>query len=77
MILGITYTSWIGYLASGIIILSFMMKSIQNLRTINSIGAFVFIVYGVLLDMAWPIIITNTFILGLNIYYLKFKNSSD
>lgn len=75
MILGITYTEWIGYLASLVLIISFMMKNIRTLRIINSLGAILFILYGIMLQISWPIIITNTFILGVNCYHLvKRKN---
>lgn len=77
MILGISFTEWVGYLASAILIISFMMKNMNKLRTINSLGALIFIAYGILLEMAWPIIITNAFILGLNIYYLRFKKTNE
>ncbi len=73
MILGTSYTEWIGYLASVILIISFMMKNVRKLRIVNSFGALFFIIYGVLLAISWPIIITNVFILGLNIYYLFVK----
>ena len=73
MFFNISYTEWIGYIASLIIIISFMMKRVNKLRSINSIGAFIFIIYGVMLEMAWPIILTNAFILGLNLYHLLIK----
>lgn len=66
----ISLTEWVGYLASLVLIISFLMKSINTLRIINSIGAILFVVYGIMLAISWPIIITNTFILGVNIYYL-------
>lgn len=66
----ISLTEWIGYLASVILIVSFLMKNIITLRIINSIGAILFILYGFMLNTSWPIIITNVFILGVNIYYL-------
>lgn len=61
---------WIGYFASIVLIISFLMKNINTLRIINSIGACLFIIYGIMLVTAWPIIITNAFILGVNMYYL-------
>jgi hypothetical protein len=73
MVLGIAITEWVGYLASFALIISFMMKKINTLRVINSLGALLFIVYGVMLDISWPIIITNGFILLANIFYLAKK----
>ena len=72
----ISLTEWIGYLASLVLMVSFLMKNINSLRIINSFGAILFVVYGILLAISWPIIITNTFILGVNNYYLSkhFRN---
>jgi uncharacterized protein with PQ loop repeat len=67
----ISMTDWVGYLASVVLMISFLMKNINTLRIINSVGAFLFVVYGIMLVTSWPIIITNTFILGVNLYYLK------
>ena len=75
MSLGIEYTEWVGYLASIILIISFMMKNVSTLRVINSAGAILFILYGYMLQISWPIIITNVFILGANIYYLSLKRN--
>lgn len=75
MLLEIEYTEWIGYLASIILIISFMMKNVSKLRIINSAGAILFIIYGYMLQISWPIIITNVFILGANIYYLSLKRN--
>ncbi len=72
----ISLTEWIGYTASVVLMISFLMKNIIKLRIINSIGALLFVVYGIMLAISWPIIITNTFILGVNTYYLSkhFRN---
>jgi uncharacterized protein with PQ loop repeat len=67
---GIPFTEWVGYLASLVLMISFLMKNIITLRIINSIGALLFVIYGFLLVTSWPIIISNTFILGVNSYYL-------
>lgn len=72
--LGITITEWIGYIASIVLIISFMMKNVNTLRIVNSVGALLFVVYGIMLTISWPIIITNSFILVLNIYYLTKKD---
>ncbi len=71
-----TFTEWIGYMASFIVMISFLYKNIRTLRLINSTGAIVFIIYGILLNSI-PIIITNLFILGANIYYLFIKKQRD
>lgn len=77
MILGISYVEWIGYIAMIFVASSFLMKKINTLRTVNSIGAAFFVLYGIMLGMSWPIIITNAFILSLNTYYLLFKKPAE
>jgi hypothetical protein len=62
-------------LASVALIISFMMKNVNSLRIINSFGAVLFIAYGIMLQISWPIIITNVFILLVNIYYLTIKKN--
>ena len=76
MLFGISITEWVGYLASIALIISFMMKNVNSLRIINSIGAVLFIAYGIMLQISWPIIITNVFILLVNIYYLTIKKTN-
>ncbi len=69
--LGILWIEWIGYLAMATVLLSFLMKSVSKLRQINAIGCLLFVLYGFLLQPAsLPIIITNTAIFCINIYYL-------
>ena len=74
----ISSTELVGYLASLVLMVSFLMKNINTLRIINSAGCLLFVVYGVMLATSWPIIISNTFILGVNIYYLTkhFRSNS-
>lgn len=69
-------TDLIGYAASAVLMVSFLMKNINTLRLINSIGAILFIVYGFMLATSWPVIITNAFILSVNIFYLVKNHSS-
>ena len=66
----ISLTEGIGYLASLVLMVSFLMKNINTLRIINSTGCLLFVVYGFLLATSWPIIISNAFILGVNAFYL-------
>jgi hypothetical protein len=69
-------TDLIGYAASAVLMVSFLMKNINTLRLINSIGAILFIIYGFMLATSWPVIITNAFILSVNIFYLVKNHSS-
>jgi uncharacterized protein with PQ loop repeat len=69
-------TEMVGYLASIIVLISFLMKNMKALRIINSIGCVLFVAYGILLGFSLPIIITNVSIVGINIYYLMKANKS-
>lgn len=66
-------TELVGYLAMLLLLLSFLMKDIKHLRMLNSIACAFFVVYGFMLATSWPIIISNTAIMGINIYYLFLK----
>ncbi len=72
MIFGITTTEWVGYLASLGVLISFLMKDIKVLRLVNSVGCALFVLYGILLGSI-PVILTNTAILFINLYYLFIK----
>ncbi|MBS7787085.1 hypothetical protein KIH23_07225 [Flavobacterium sp. CYK-55] len=64
-----TLLAWIGYLASGVIVLSMMMSSIIKFRWINLIGALLFSVYGFLIG-ALPVGVLNGIIVLVDAYYL-------
>ena len=70
------FTDIIGYIASAVVLVSFVMKDIKTLRIINCIGCAFFVAYGVLLDYSLPIIITNLAIVGINIFYLLKSNKN-
>jgi hypothetical protein len=61
--------NWIGYIASAIVLISLLMKSVIRLRWINLVGALVFTIYGFLIN-ALPVGIMNSGIVMINIYYL-------
>ena len=63
-------TEIIGYSASVLLIASFMLKDITQLRIVNTFGCAFFVAYGFLLDYNWPILIPNIFIIGVNVYHL-------
>ena len=71
--LGINATDFIGYLASFLVLFSFLMKKMRYLRIINTLGCTLFVAYGFLLYFSWPIIVTNLAIIIINIYYLSKK----
>jgi uncharacterized protein with PQ loop repeat len=63
------FSEYVGYLASLLVLISFLMKNMTYLRLVNTLGCMVFIAYGVLLTSI-PIIITNAAIVIINSYYL-------
>jgi uncharacterized protein with PQ loop repeat len=68
------WIEWIGYLAAAFVVISFLVsKNIRLLRFINMLGAALFIVYGIFLNINLPVIIPNTVIVGIQIYYLFIK----
>jgi len=68
---------WVGYAASIGVLVSFLMKNLNTLRKINSIGCALFIAYGFMLPIrvGMPIIITNAVILLINGYSLFKKEA--
>ncbi len=65
-------TEYIGYSASVVLLISFMMRNMRTLRWINLVGCGLFIVYGLLIAK-FPIVLTNAAIVVVNVYYLFFK----
>ena len=63
-------TEVIGYIASLVVLLSFLMKDVKRLRMVNIVGCSFFIAYGVLLGFSIPIIVTNVAIVLINGFYL-------
>ena len=68
--LEISTTDWVGYIAMALVALSFVFKEMKTIRIVNMIGAVVFIVYGYMLDVAIPIIATNSLIIIIQAYHL-------
>jgi len=64
------FIEWIGYVASFIILVSLLMRSLKRLRIINLIGALIFAVYGYLIS-APPVMVMNLGIVFVNVYYLR------
>lgn len=60
----------VGYLASALVVTSLAMTSVVRLRMISLAGSVTFAVYGVLIGSV-PIIVTNTAIAALNIWFLS------
>ncbi len=68
------YIEWIGYIASFFVATSFTFKNIKHLRIVNIFGCIFFIAYGFFIDSI-PVIITNLFIMVMNLYYLIKRNN--
>ncbi|MCP5097889.1 MAG: YgjV family protein [Chloroflexi bacterium] len=58
-----------GYIASVLVAISLMMRSILRLRIISLIGSICFTIYGYLIG-AFPITAVNLIIVFINLYYL-------
>ena len=75
----------VGLFSAGLVVLSFLVgQKVRRIRFINMLGAIGFLIYGILLDVNFPIIIPNAFIICIQFYYLFIKkdkslasNSSD
>jgi hypothetical protein len=59
----------IGYLGSALVAVSLTMRSVFRLRIINLVGALIFVTYGFLIHAA-PVILLNSLIVGVNVFYL-------
>ena len=73
--LSLSLTDWVGYIAMATLLTSFMMKDMRRLRIVNSFGCGSFVIYGFMLAISWPIIISNLAIIGINFYYLFLKKN--
>ncbi len=63
-------TELVGYIASALVLISFLFKDIFKLRVVNTMGCVVFIIYGAMLHTSWPVILTNASIIIINSYYM-------
>ena len=59
----------VGYFATGLVLISFLMTSVVKLRLINLIGSAIFTVYAVLIK-SYPTAIMNLGICAINVYFL-------
>jgi hypothetical protein len=66
----INYLEFLGYLASTLVAISLMMRSLTKLRVINLSGSLLFTVYGFYIG-AYPVAAVNAFIVLINIFYLQ------
>jgi len=59
----------VGYIATFLVMMSFVMKDVNRLRVINALGCIAWIVYGFMLESN-PVIVTNVGILAINAGHL-------
>ena len=59
-----------GYLATILVISSFMVKDIILLRALNTLGAILFCYYAIVIQST-PVLVTNALIGIINIYHLS------
>lgn len=63
------YQEIIGYVASGVILLSILVSNVRRFRILNGIGAAVYTGYGLFIE-SYPVAIMNFIILLIDVYYL-------
>jgi len=59
---------YFGYLASLCLICALLVKTDFSFRVFNIIGCLSFVTYAIIFS-AWPVLITNTILLAINVYY--------
>ena len=69
------YIEWLGYAASFFVAISFTFKKMTTLRIVSVFGCILFVIYGYFIDSV-PVMITNSFITIMNIYFLLKKDKS-
>lgn len=60
----------IGYIATTVLVISFIPKNVNWIRVINLVGCLVFVAYGILLGWKYPLIISNGLIALIQAYHL-------
>ncbi len=62
-------TPYLGYLASLCLIIALLVSNDLKFRWFNTLGNVFFIIYAIVLN-AFPVLITNVILFGINAYYL-------
>lgn len=70
------WIDYIGYAASFFIVLSFLIKNITYIRSINLVGCLLFVIYGYFIGSI-PIILPNAFLVFVQVYYLFFDKKTE
>lgn len=66
----INTTEIFGYLAMTFLVISFIPTKVRKVRMINLVACAFFIVYGVMLGLKWPIIISNGMVCMIQLHHL-------
>lgn len=64
------YTEIMGYTAMAFLVISFIPKQIKKVRYINLLACILFVIYGIMLGMKLPIIISNAMVSAIQLYHL-------
>ncbi|EJP28390.1 bacterial inner membrane domain protein [Haemophilus sputorum HK 2154] len=59
----------LGYIATFLVAVSFLCKSMTRLRAINALGATLFVIYSLIIS-AYPVALLNAFLVCVNLYQL-------
>ena len=59
----------LGYIATFLVAVSFLCKSMTRLRAINALGATLFVIYSLIIT-AYPVALLNAFLVCVNLYQL-------
>lgn len=59
----------IGYVASAVVLLSFLFKNVKVIRIVNIVGATIFVIYGLLLP-TYPTALMNFALIVVHCVYL-------
>ena len=59
----------LGYIATFLVAVSFLCKSMARLLAINALGATLFVIYSLIIT-AYPVALLNAFLVGVNLYQL-------
>ncbi len=78
--MGSSLAVFMGYAASFFVVLSFLLKDLRKVRTVNLVGCILFVIYGVMKGegvisaMYWPVIIPNVILFFVQVYHLLKKS---
>ncbi len=72
------WVDWVGYAASALIVVSFLLSRLSLVRAVNVVGCVCFVIYGAFKGPLWPIIVPNVILICIHFYALwKLKVAAD